>query len=187
MSGYRRAAVALHGVAAEDQSWVLDALAPAEKATLMQLLDELKELGFSEDASNVADIFDLSRDARHAVPASLTDRVRHASAEQLFAILENEPSSLIAHFLSIAQWPWSEAFLNLFPAIRKERILASISHSLSIAPARTAYLLNSVAGRLSNSIDSSEKAVPANHKGGLSGLIHAALSPVRRMATAWNR
>jgi len=187
MIGYRRAAVALHGVAEEDRSWVLNALPTADKATLVQLLSELKELGFSDDASNVVDLFDAPTKAVDVVSATVSHRIRHADAEHLFSILENEPASLIAQCLSIDQWPWSEQFLNLFPAARKERILAAVSHSFDIAPARTVFLLNSIASRLPEPTHFSTNKERSNHRNGLRGVIYDALAPVRRLAATWNR
>ena len=153
-SGYRRAALALHGLAEQDRSWILKELPDTDKVALTQLLDELDELGFSGDVADVVQAADGSSVSSTAGPhsgahsMSRVEQVRRASAEDMFAILENEPGSLIAQILSMESWPWAARFLALFPEARRSRISSLISHGQEAIPARHEFLLQSVAGRL---------------------------------------
>ena len=183
MTGYRRAAMTLHGVAAEDRSWVLNALPANDRDTLVQLLDELKELGFADDAGMAMELASEASNAASYVPVTVLQRIRQAKAGHLFSILEHEPSSLIAQFLSIERWSWSRDFLNLFPAARKERILASVTHSIVIASARAAFLMESVGTRLSDMTPSAND-LEVNVS---SRKMDAGRSPLHRLVKLWTR
>ncbi len=155
-SGYRRAALALHGLAQQDRAWILKELPDTDKVVLTQLLDELDELGFSGDAAEAVHADGAASSASvtpngsqpEAKSTSRLEQIRRASAEDMFAILENEPGSLTAQILSMESWPWATRFLGLFPEARRVRISAMISHGQEIIPARHAFLLQSMAERL---------------------------------------
>ncbi len=145
MSGHRRAAAALHSLGDEDRQWILSALPADEQGTLVQYLDELKELGFDGDLS-AASFLDTS--GTGITPAIAFDRVRAASPGEIFTIFENEPSSLIGQFLSIQHWPWASRLQALFSPVRWESICLSISPTHNVAFARKAFLIDAVANRL---------------------------------------
>ena len=122
MDGYRRAALALHGLGEVDRHWVLEQLRRTDRSRLAQLLEELKKLGIPPDPSLLADA--QKRLPEPATPAP--DRIREASAASMHAILAREPVGLIAAVLRVDTWPWHVAFLaRLDPALR-EKVVASL-------------------------------------------------------------
>jgi len=185
MIGYRRAAVALHGVSEADRSWVLNALPATDREAVQQMLAELKELGFGDDLGAVMNVSRETINAKSGDEISALERIRAARAEQLFSILEHEPSSLIAQFISIEKWSWSGDFLALFPVARKERILASVSHTLDIPSAKVSFLIEAVGNRIAAT---ASDYVGAGEKMDTSfARLREIASPLRRLVSTWIR
>lgn len=148
MSGYRRAALALHGLGPQDRNWILDALPGPDKAALQACLKELKELGFAPDALSLAELAHDAPAALPRVPPNAAARLRAADGAALFALLEHEPNGLIGQLLAIEAWPWAEQVLGMFGAPRQGKIRAAQQASSAPAGARTAWLLEAVAAPL---------------------------------------
>jgi hypothetical protein len=190
MIGYRRAAVELHALGEEDRRLILAALPNSDQAMLGACLDELRELGFSSDAISLSELASLSTDTEQ--PASPQDRIQYATARQIFAVLENEPASLIGQFLSIKSWRWSKDFLLLFSAGRQEKIREALNDTSKLAPVRQDFLLDAVAQRLiekekkgrSVSFADIQKQPLALHSSSVTSRL---LSPVIRLVTSWRR
>jgi len=148
MTGYRYAAAALNDLHDDDRAWMLAALPPDDRAVIVGHLEELKALGFStgDAAGNAV--------GETAIPggagASARDAracVWNAAARDVVRGLEHEPAALIAHLLRIANWPWSDAFLQSLEPIQRERVSTLVANG-STAPARDAFLVEALADSL---------------------------------------
>jgi hypothetical protein len=104
MDGYRRAALALHGLAGPDQRWMLAQLPANESARISALLGELGALGIPADPTLPAALAERAEAA-----ATASARLRAAPASRVVALLEREPAVLIAALLHIEAWPWRDA------------------------------------------------------------------------------
>ncbi|NRR31463.1 hypothetical protein HSX11_14895 [Oxalobacteraceae bacterium] len=142
MSGYRQAAVALHGLAAEDRGLILAELAQADQSTLRAYLDELNELGFETQA---LDPGALAATVQAAAPAP--DRLAGVSAQTMLALFEAEPAALVAQCLALRDWPWAAPLLALMTPARREAVRAAAPAGAR-APARERFLLQALSGRL---------------------------------------
>jgi hypothetical protein len=174
VSGHRQAAVALHGLDAEDRASILAELPPADQHTLRSFLDELDALGFDREA-----VAAVGKSASAAPARSGADPHGHlhgASAAAMFALLEPEPSALIAQVLNLRDWPWAGELVHLFPAPRRESIRAARALYTVPAPSRTRFLLETLSARVS------DVAVPATDDGGRNPL-----RALRTRIAAWTR
>jgi len=186
MTGYRRAAVELHALNEEDRQWVLGNLGEQDRTVLAQYLQELKDLGFNEAASLPG--MTLAAPSASRTAATRFERVRNASAADLFAILEHEPSSLIAQFMALHAWHWSSAFLQLFPAPRRERIRSAVPPATGVAPALREYLIDTVGARLGCNDNRPGPAVTMPVWRSLSMTsMRQVVSPVMRVVARWIR
>jgi hypothetical protein len=146
MSGHRQAAAALHGLAAQDRRAILAELPEADRDILRSLLAELTELGFERTpdiAAAPAAAVDENEDGAAARRA-----LRRASPAAMLAVLGHEPASLQACVLALDSWPWAAGFLELLPQSRRMLVAESLRAGLAAAPARTRFLLESVATKL---------------------------------------
>lgn len=149
MIGHRRAAAALHGLQEEDRRWLLGEISEADRDVLNRLLGELAELGFEPGCTAIPDVTSPAQlDGRDARDLSSADTVRRATAHDMVVLLEHEPSSLIAQVLSIEDWPWKQAFLQMLPSLRRDRIASMSSYASTNGTARIARLLEELARRL---------------------------------------
>jgi hypothetical protein len=164
MSGHRRAAVALHGLNAEDRKWMLAELPAADQQILQQYLDELDELGFSYGPELAVDLAaspvtspvtkpvksDKSDESENIAPPGALQQLQKACAEQVLVCLQDEPASLIARLLALHDWPWREALLTQMSALARQRVRTLLADPVvnSHAPMLDEFLLDAVAARL---------------------------------------
>ena len=146
MDGHRRAALALHGLAAPDRRWMLEQLPPSESARLAALLGELGALGIPADPALPAALAERSEAA-----ASASSKLRAAPAPRILALLEREPAALVAALLRIEAWPWRDA-------VRQALNLAAEPGSIS--PQLAAALVSCLEERL----DAEERAPQPRRK-----------------------
>lgn len=122
MSGVRQAALVLHGLAAVDREWMLSQLSKERVGHLRALLAELQEVGIPADAALLRG---NTRAKGTAPPDALTTHIAvlaSASAEQMHALMVEEPDSLIALVLATTAWPWKGKFLSLLDVQRARRV-----------------------------------------------------------------
>lgn len=162
MSGHRQAAVALHALGAEDRRLILDALPAAEQETLRGHLAELTSLGFESGGG----------DAGLMAPLALATDLSAASPAAMFALLEHEPAALVAQVLAERQWRWSAGLLSLCTPARREAIRTA---QVAVAPARSQFVLASLAERLANATPTGAMA-PASP-----------FAPLLRLVKSWRR
>jgi len=140
VSGHRKAALALHALAPEDQDAVLAELPEADRHVLRTHLDELMALGFDPGA-----IDDVLADRPAAPPR---DRVDMADAADVLRVVGDEPVSFLAALLQAGPWRWETAVLAALPGHVRVRLAAQRVHGSGDAPARTAFVVGAVAEAL---------------------------------------
>ena len=191
MSGYRRAAVAIHGLEPSDQRWILAELPESDRSALTGYLDELTSLGFTNEA--------FVRDGLASMHAGGTtgskpiERIAHAKPLQMLAVLEGEPSSLIAQLLSLREWPWKAGFLKLLTPLRRERIRSLLSNDWHATEARKNFLLVGIAKHLQEYVDEEAATVtptkwtqvPGNAARQLIALVQGLFA--RMTSSSWQR
>jgi hypothetical protein len=154
MDGFRRAALALHGLNESDRHWVLGRLQGAERTRLTQLLEELHTLGIPPDRSLLAGIKEAapreqvspSSASSSPSPKTSSSKLRDADAAAMLAILAHEPATLIAPVLRIEAWPWEADFLaRLDPPLRRE---ISVARQGESGAALSSALIAAIEARL---------------------------------------
>lgn len=165
MSGHRQAAVALYSLDGSDQRAILAELPDGDQNILRGLLAELAELGFDK-AANSSDMRAPARavgtavaPATDSVTAELRSMLKRASPVAMVHILEFEPATLLAFFLSLERWPWAAQFMELLPPARRTLVREASRAGFSAAPARERFLLESAAASLA---DTPGAPVPAS-------------------------
>ncbi|HEX8611918.1 MAG TPA: hypothetical protein VF800_11580 [Telluria sp.] len=158
MSGYRRAAVALHALTRKDRAFILEALPGSDQTALLACLAELDELGFARDPASLEEVLGSAAPAPAGAGLGPTERLARATSAQMFALLDDEPSVLVAQVLGVQRWVWGEPCLALFGAARQDKIRAALAAPVA-APARAAFLVTALAARL-------DQAAPASGPSG---------------------
>lgn len=138
----RRAALTAHALASEDQAWLMEALAPAHRAMLQPLLDDLKALGIPTDASPAqatAGIPPLQR-RRSSAPGRAEPGRVPPHTDALVHWLSLEPAALAHRILGLQAWPGAAE-------VRRRLGIAS-DGPLPAAPALDAWLRTEVQAQL---------------------------------------
>ncbi|MBI1890120.1 MAG: hypothetical protein HYS18_05710 [Burkholderiales bacterium] len=187
MIGYRRAAVALHGMHEEDRQWILAELGGEDRVALERFIDELNNLGFARDEAITTRLISLS--ARGLAPTNPHDRIEYATAAQMYGVLEAEPSSVTAQLLKCAHWPWEDAFLRMLDPLRRDKVRNLMTGYTVVAPSRKAVLIEVVAKRLQDGL--AINGVSSSHKGMRKPAalysVRRALDPLSKLVTSWKR
>lgn len=102
-AGLRRAALTLHSLGGEDREWMLQQLAPTQRATLSALLAELRELNLPQDAEVIRGA--LSQ-------ASVGETLPRDEALALCLALEREAPVVQSLLLAALAAPAREAVLG---------------------------------------------------------------------------
>lgn len=188
MIGHRRAAAALHGLQEEDRQWLLAELPDADRDILKRLLGELTELGFEPGSTATASAtLMLPVRQSNVTDLSSADIVRNAAARDMIAVLEHEPSSLIAQVLGLEEWPWKQAYLQMLQPLRRDRIAAMSDQMSHLAPALKACLLDGLAKRLRMISDSGATGASAVRTQPVLHPYRQAFSAFLQKVTRWNR
>lgn len=151
MIGHRRAAVALHELHEEDRNWILAELLPQDRNTLNDYLTEIRALGFASDQSFANEATVLSYGDTEA--SSPLERLRRASAEDVYGVLKDESPVLIAKLLKVDEWLWKAQFLAHFGDAMQSRLREIQSSTGLVAPSLAEHLIVEVALRLPHATD----------------------------------
>lgn len=95
--GLRRAALALHALAAEDRRWIIEQLGATERQAVLPLLDELHTLGIPADPALVRTALGP---AEAKLAASMSDSTLEEEAARLRVALDREPLPLQGFWLA---------------------------------------------------------------------------------------
>lgn len=142
--GLRQAALLLHSMPLHDRRWMLAQLKVDECASLQGMLSELAELGIPSQhellcsvtrsplrrrAATVAepDISGRRPTGDSEITPHISDNpvmqgMHTASPEAIVQVLRNEPASLVARLLRMADWVWSGQVLQQFGALKRRQI-----------------------------------------------------------------
>lgn len=131
----RRSALLLHSMSESDRQWVLGNLDGRDTQILNQLLSELNELGLPADQELLSDLNSVNKAARASSmkmtwPKNVTDLsmeqqiacLDKADCRDIFGVLADESTELVAYFLQIHRWTWKKEFLACFDASKARRI-----------------------------------------------------------------
>lgn len=119
MNASRRVALILHALAPSDREWMLARLAPARRAALQALLDELAELGIASDPSLVRELVADTPINVEADPIAVIARAPAAAAVEALA---GESAGLIEWMLGLHAWPWRNELLNALGRAKREQV-----------------------------------------------------------------
>jgi len=110
----RRAALALHGLSADDRAWVLDRLDPAKRARLEPLMAELVAFGMPRGEAAPLSATDPTIDVAvanaHRQPL---DVIRESSGDAILAVLRCEPPGVARLLLAVEEFPWKGSVMRL--------------------------------------------------------------------------
>lgn len=129
----RKAALLLHAMSPDDQQWILAQLLPAQRATLLALLLEIKELGIPADQAFLSQVISTAShparspdntaiDASEPGPEAPLAMLEQAYPVMLGEILRDESAGLIARVLALQAWPWSDALLEQLNPVKRRRV-----------------------------------------------------------------
>jgi hypothetical protein len=189
MTGHRRTAVALHSLHAEDREWMLATLSEADRNVVRAGLQELIDLGF--DGAE-ADEFACTESI--PAPQVLTEvhslseakQLQCATPEALFAVLANEPSTLIAYVLMLAKWDSIDQFTSFFAPQRQLKIHQAFQYGMQGGIKADAFLINAVVRRLQ--MASSQRSVTQydeHPKVGVTSIFHRAYARIFNRKQSW--
>jgi hypothetical protein len=106
----------------------------------------LNALGFAKGLAP-GDIPAVSRRTAQKMDRS-SSILQGAAAAKVFAIIENEPASLVGRLLAIRSWSWSDEVLRMFPPVQQDRIRAAMNNRGPGSPALDRFLVKALATRL---------------------------------------
>ncbi|WP_419688245.1 hypothetical protein ACN22W_30130 [Burkholderia theae] len=155
----RKAALLLHTLSGVDRDWMLARLPAEHRRLLLDLVEELRELGIPPARS----LFDAVKDDTAASRSSASRpadgswegwcaEIDRASPSAVWPILRAEPEQLIARVLSLHDWSWATGMTQWLDPMRRttvrvllERINAS---EYEDAQALNVYLLSRLGARI---------------------------------------
>ena len=164
MSGYRKAALTLAGLAPRDRAWMLERLGEAERGKLAPLLKELDGLGFEADMLEAAltpgapaQAAAPAAPSRPAEPAAAARPLDAATAQAIHELLAGEPDWLVAALLRSRACPWREAFLRLAGAERRQRLQQALPSGVEPRTKAAQALVASLETRLAERLEAAEE------------------------------
>jgi hypothetical protein len=118
-SARRSAALLLHGMSEPDRSWAWQQLSDYQREALAPLLRELHELGVPRDVELLHDMVGTAP-ATGPVPVTARERVAHAPAARMAALLAVEPAGLVRRLIALGPWPWQDEAMAVLRTRRGE-------------------------------------------------------------------
>lgn len=185
--GVRKAALLLYTLSGPDRDWMLARLPADRRRQLLQLVDELGELGIPPSYSLLDAVKgDVTAD-RSSAPGQVDDshadwcaEIDRASPAEVWPILRTEPEQLIAHVLVLHDWSWAPAMAQWLDPMRRTtvRVLLERCRASKYADAKAVnpFLLSRLGERI--------RALPAEVC--RSEQVHAPARPMpRRVRWRW--
>ena len=166
MSAHRQSALVLHGLAEEDQRWMLARLAPEDRRVVGEHLTELRSLGIPADPALIdAATRDESTTAMASSGRDIANPLYFASAVQMHAVLAGEPLWLVQRVLALGDWPWKQEFLAALTPGQRERLKAQGETQTAVQKNVSERLLAQLSMRLGgvDLSDAPDRAVQATH------------------------
>lgn len=152
----RRAALALHGLSAKDREWVLSQLPSSDKETLSGHLDELEELGFPSDVSDLVDAVTAGDPPVRIAPE--VELIDAAAPKVVHRILKDEQASTLALIVSCHPWQWQKRVMRGLGRVRSRAVREAIAQQkFSVSEAVRHGVLSSLATAIA---DASSRNAP---------------------------
>jgi hypothetical protein len=173
--GLRKAALAVHALAAPDRAWVLQALPRNHREELEPLLAELEALGIPADRS-------LYRETDAVLPEpelSWPDKLDGATLTALSDTLAREPEQLTQALLAIRPWSWGRRLLAGWSGERRAALAEAPSRA-PVTPRLASTLLQVLHERVTAAQDECHAPVSAAPRAWQR--LRAVLAPLRRRA-----
>jgi hypothetical protein len=171
----RKAALAVHALAAPDRAWVLQALPRNHREELEPLLAELKALGIPADRS-------LYRETDAVPPEpelSWPDKLDGATLSTLSNTLTREPEQLTQALLAIRPWCWGPRLLAGWTG-EQRAVLAEVPARAPVTPRLESALLQVLHERVTAA--QAERQVAGAAAPRAWQRLRAVLAPLRRRA-----
>ncbi|CAB3759887.1 hypothetical protein GQ57_33960 [Burkholderia sp. MSh2] len=155
----RKAALLLHTLSGADRDWMLARLPAEYRRQLLDLVEELRELGIPP----VRSMLDAMKDgtaARRASASTPADdsweawcaEIDRASPSMVWPILRAEPEQLIARVLSLHDWRWAAGISQWLDPMRRTTVRVLLERNSESrhedARALDAYLLSGLGTRI---------------------------------------
>lgn len=177
----RKAALLLYTLSAADRDWMLARLPTEHRRQLLDLVDELRELGIPPSHVLLDAVKDDSVAGRSSASRQAGDswdgwcaEIDCASPSAVWPILRTEPEQLIARVLSLHDWSWASGMAQWLDPMRRMTVRVLLERSMAAkcddASALNVYLLAELVERI--------RALPPEIR--LSGLPVARSKPARR-------
>jgi hypothetical protein len=136
----RKAALTLAGLGKTDRAWLLERVQLPERKHIAELMKELGEMRVPLDAELLKGLA--------LEPSAAVTGLAGADARAALRALRDEPDWLVSLVLRQRAWPWSDQFLRLVGADRRQRI-RSASHDVGeLRPKTVARLLAALDARV---------------------------------------
>jgi hypothetical protein len=171
----RKAALAVHALAAPDRAWVLQALPRNHREELEPLLAELKALGIPADRSLYLATDAALREPELAWPETLDA----ATLTALSNTLAKEPEQVTQALLAIRPWSWGPRLLAGWTGERRAALAEAPSRA-PVTPRLASTLLQVLHGRVRAAQDECHAPVSAAPRAWQR--LRAVLAPLRRRA-----
>lgn len=141
----RRSALMLHGVSAEDQTWLLGRISEPQRTQIAALLQELRALGIPAEEGAQARQMTVKRSPK--AETGPRELVMQASGVRLADALKDEPDMLAARLIQAGPWEWEDAFIALLAPGRRTQVQELLADR-AVPPKLADAVVNAVAQKL---------------------------------------
>jgi hypothetical protein len=121
----KRAALALHGLSAEDREWVLSQLTTSEREAVSGHLDELESLGFPHEVSDIVGEALADRQPVNRIPE--VDIIDAAAPKIVHRVLKHEQPSTLALIMEYHPWRWQKRVMRALGRARSRAVQAAMT------------------------------------------------------------
>ena len=129
----RKAALLLHTLSDVDRNWMLEQLPAEQRRRLLDLVDELRELGIPALPALLDAVKDDLAGERSPAPSPDIDTdgwegwcaaIERAGPSAVWPILRSEPEQLIARVLALRDWSWAPAIAQWLDPLQRTTVRA---------------------------------------------------------------
>jgi hypothetical protein len=186
-SDVRKAALLLHTLSDVDRNWMLEQLPVQHRRQLLELVEELRELGIPASQALLDAVKDDATVGRAPISVPADDgweswcaEIDRSAPSAVWPILRAEPEHLIARVMAVRDWSWAPAIAQWLDPLQRSRVRALLeqggSSNYGEAQAMNTYLLSRLSERI--------RALPPDTRSPSSSRSSEAAKPIPRR-TAW--
>ena len=155
----RKAALLLHTLSDADRNWMLEQLPAQHRRQLLDLVEELRELGIPASQALLDAVKDDTTAGRAPICVPAVDsweswcaEIDRAGPSAVWPILRAEPEHLIARVMAVRDWSWAPAIAQWLDPLQRSRVRALLEQcgpsNYAEAQAMNAYLLSRLGERI---------------------------------------